>query len=126
MPPHPVDIHVGKQLASRRNLLGFSQKKIADCLNITFQQIQKYEKGINRISSSRLYELSNYLDTSVPYFFEGLPFDEVVVEKVHSNNHEPKDMVEIIQVYQSIKNANVRQHALKLIQSIARSYSQND
>lgn len=69
---HPADIHVGKQLKIRRNMLGISQQDLAESVGITFQQIQKYESGYNRISSSRLYQLAKILDCTVGYFFEGL------------------------------------------------------
>ncbi len=69
---HPVDIHVGKQLRIRRNQLGISQNELAKSVGVTFQQIQKYERGNNRISSSRLYELANVLNCSVDLFFKGL------------------------------------------------------
>jgi transcriptional regulator with XRE-family HTH domain len=73
VPNHPVDNHVGKRLRKRRAEVGMSQEKLADSLAITFQQIQKYEKGANRISSSRLQTISTILGVPPAYFFEGLP-----------------------------------------------------
>ena len=70
--PHPVDIHVGKQLRTQRALFGLSQTDLAKQLDITFQQLQKYESGANRISASRLWEASKVLGVPVSYFFEGL------------------------------------------------------
>src|ERR1700753_2661258 len=70
--PHPVDIHVGKQLRMRRVILGLSQEAIGKAIGITFQQVQKYERGINRMGASRVYELARYLTVRVSYFFEGL------------------------------------------------------
>lgn len=67
-----VDAHVGKKLKLRRINLGLSQQELGKLLNITFQQIQKYEKGVNRVSSGKLYELSKVLDAPVTYFFEGI------------------------------------------------------
>lgn len=69
---HPVDVHVGKRLRLRRNMLGMSQEAMARAVGITFQQIQKYERGVNRMSASRLYEFSSVLRVPVHYFFEGL------------------------------------------------------
>jgi len=69
---HPVDIHVGKRLRSRRTLLGMSQEELGKSVGVTFQQIQKYERGLNRIGSSRLYEFACILGVSVTYFFEDL------------------------------------------------------
>ncbi len=69
---HPIDHHVGQRLRQRRRLLGLTQQKLAEAVNIRFQQIQKYESGANRISASRLWSLSRALDIPVAYFFEGL------------------------------------------------------
>jgi transcriptional regulator with XRE-family HTH domain len=71
--PRPVDIHVGARIRFRRKLLGLSQQKLAEDLGLTFQQIQKYERGSNRVSASKLYALSRSLQIPVVYFFEGLP-----------------------------------------------------
>ncbi|MDD9912282.1 MAG: helix-turn-helix transcriptional regulator [Alphaproteobacteria bacterium] len=68
--PHPIDIHVGQRLKQQRKLQGISQENLAKQLGITFQQIQKYENGTNRISASKLYELSQILKTPIQYFFE--------------------------------------------------------
>ena len=70
MGPHPIDVHVGNKVRTRRTLLGISQMKLGEVLGITFQQVQKYEKGANRISASRLYELSRFLDVPISYFFD--------------------------------------------------------
>jgi len=67
--PNPVDIEVGKRLKERRIFLGLSQTELANMLDISFQQVQKYEKGTNRISASRLVDLSNVLDVNITYFF---------------------------------------------------------
>ncbi len=67
---HPVDIHVGKRLRMRRNVLGMSQEELGRSVGITFQQIQKYERGVNRVGSSRLYEFSQVLKVPVAFFFE--------------------------------------------------------
>src|SRR3546814_1510601 len=66
---HPVDVHVGGRVRLRRVFLGYSQEKLANALGLTFQQIQKYERGANRISASKLYELSRILSVPVTYFF---------------------------------------------------------
>ena len=69
----PVDKHVGTRLRTRRTLLGLSQTALADSLDLTFQQVQKYEKGSNRIGASRLYQIGRVLDVPVAYFFEEMP-----------------------------------------------------
>jgi transcriptional regulator with XRE-family HTH domain len=71
--PNPVDKHVGSRVRMRRMMLGMSQEKLGDALAITFQQVQKNEKGTNRISASRLQHISHILHVSVPFFFEGAP-----------------------------------------------------
>ena len=70
---HPVDIHVGARLRQRRHLVGLSQSKLSESVGLTFQQIQKYERGTNRISSSRLYEFAKVLAVPVSYFFDEMP-----------------------------------------------------
>ncbi len=72
MPYHPVDVHVGRRFRVRRTLLGLSQEKLGEALGLTFQQVQKYESGANRISASRLYQIGHLLDVPVSYFFEEL------------------------------------------------------
>ena len=71
--PNPIDIHVGGRIRLRRNILGLSQEKLGEQLGITFQQIQKYEKGTNRVGASRLQEISSILEVPVSYFFEDAP-----------------------------------------------------
>jgi transcriptional regulator with XRE-family HTH domain len=71
---HPVDVHLGKKLQAQRSLCGLSQSELAEQLDITFQQLQKYESGANRVSASRLWQASTVLDAPVSYFFTG--FDE--------------------------------------------------
>jgi transcriptional regulator with XRE-family HTH domain len=71
--PNPVDKHVGSRVRLRRMMLGMSQEKLGDALGLTFQQVQKYEKGANRIGASRLQHISHILQIPVPFFFEGAP-----------------------------------------------------
>lgn len=73
--PHPVDLHVGRRMRLRRNLLGISQETLAHKLGLTFQQVQKYERGLNRISSSRLFDISKVLNVHVSYFFDEMDED---------------------------------------------------
>ncbi|RRN63479.1 helix-turn-helix domain-containing protein [Caulobacter sp. 602-1] len=70
--PHPVDVHVGARIRLRRKMAGASQNQLGQALGLTFQQLQKYERGANRISASRLHDLSVHLETPVAWFFEGL------------------------------------------------------
>ncbi len=73
--PHPIDIYVGKRVRMQRNYLKMSQTALADKLEVTFQQVQKYEKGTNRISASKLYQIAQSLGVTVSFFYEGLPVD---------------------------------------------------
>ncbi|MDD9911943.1 MAG: helix-turn-helix transcriptional regulator [Alphaproteobacteria bacterium] len=79
--PHPIDIHVGQRLKQQRKLQGISQESLAKQLGITFQQIQKYENGTNRISASKLYELSQILKAPVQFFFENCQKTPQLTEK---------------------------------------------
>ena len=70
---HPVDAHVGTRMRQRRTLLGMSQTRLGDAVGLTFQQVQKYERGANRVGSSRLFEFAKALDVPVSYFFDEMP-----------------------------------------------------
>ena len=70
--PNPIDVHVGSRVRMRRKLMGVSQEKLAEALGLTFQQVQKYERGVNRVSASKLFESANFLGVEVSYFFDGL------------------------------------------------------
>jgi len=70
--PHPVDVHVGRRVHDRRLALGFNQSELGRALGLTFQQVQKYEKGANRISASKLFDIARFFKVDIAYFFEGL------------------------------------------------------
>src|SRR3954453_19971957 len=82
--PNPIDKYVGSRLRVRRTMLGMSQQKLAEALGLTFQQVQKYEKGVNRMGSSRLQHASEILRVSVPFFFEGAPGGHALSETAPS------------------------------------------
>ena len=71
--PNPVDLHVGARIRMRRRMQGVSQEKLADALGLTFQQVQKYERGVNRVGASRLFDLSRVLDVPISFFFDDMP-----------------------------------------------------
>jgi len=71
--PNPIDRHIGSRVRARRIMLGMSQEKLAEALGLTFQQVQKYEKGANRIGASRLLHIAGILDVNIEFFFEGAP-----------------------------------------------------
>jgi transcriptional regulator with XRE-family HTH domain len=71
--PSPIDVHVGARIRLRRTLLAMSQERLGDALGMTYQQVQKYERGVNRVSASRLFDLSRVLDVPISFFFDDLP-----------------------------------------------------
>lgn len=130
MEAHPVDIHVGKKLRSRRTILGKSQEEIGTAVGITFQQIQKYERGLNRIGSSRLYEFAKLLGVGVGYFFEGIENESknadgnvsVFAEDSTSFEHEVldnKEVLSVVRAYFGISNPSVRKKMLALMKSMS-------
>lgn len=123
--PHPVDVHVGKQLRMRRVILGLSQETIGKAIGVTFQQVQKYERGINRMGASRLYEFAKYLTTPVSYFFEGLDIPQqagAVSEESAALEHEKmasRETLEMMRAYYRINDPNVRSRVFELVKSLA-------
>lgn len=111
---HPIDHHVGQRLRQRRRLLGLTQQKLAEAVNIRFQQIQKYESGANRISASRLWSLSRALDIPVSYFFDGLNgLDHGAPMRTHehvgANGHgtdvfNQKETIDLVRAYYNMKD----------------------
>lgn len=80
--PHPIDVHVGRRVAERRLALRYNQSELGRALDLTFQQVQKYEKGTNRISASKLWLIARFLEVDFSYFFDGLPTDGSVPDEV--------------------------------------------
>ena len=130
--PNPVDIHVGSRVRLRRTLLGFSQEKLGEAVGLTFQQIQKYERGANRIGASRMYALSRVLDVPVAFFFEDMP-PEIsgkggkpvpgIAEKYQAEfTPDPlakRETLELVRAYYRIKDPNVRKRLFDLAKSLA-------
>jgi transcriptional regulator with XRE-family HTH domain len=106
-----VDSVIGARTRSRRLQLGMSQERLAELLGITFQQVQKYEKGANRISASRLVQIAKALGIEVAYFFDGLSEAEASVESLLST----KDVVHLAQAFGQVKNQDVRRAILELV-----------
>ncbi len=133
--PNPVDIHVGEKLRSRRNLLGMSQEKLADAVGITFQQIQKYERGTNRVSASRLWQFSKVLGVSISYFFENFSDKKTGAalpnygfadneQDGFMGDEDPmskKETLDLIREYYSIPDAKMRRDLFKMIKTMAAS-----
>ena len=102
---HPVDVHVGKRIRHRRWLVGMTQQQLAEKVGIKFQQIQKYETGANRVSASRLWDISETLDVPVSFFFEGLDASETpetMSEALPADLMGDKEAMELIRSYYSI------------------------
>ncbi len=121
--PHLIDIHVGNRLRSRRLVLGLSQEKLGERLGITFQQIQKYEKGTNRVSASKLQAAASVLNVPIGYFFEDN--DAVVPDGLVREVDEigtfllSRDGVSLNRAFTSIKNRQVRQSIITLTKALA-------
>jgi transcriptional regulator with XRE-family HTH domain len=122
--PNPVDLHVGARIRMRRKILGVSQERLAEDLGLTFQQIQKYERGANRVSASKLYEIAKSLQSSVGYFFEGLAdtTGEGVAEGGEPFVHDflmTSEGLELAGLFPKITRPKVRRRILELVRSMA-------
>ncbi|MCR9147796.1 MAG: helix-turn-helix domain-containing protein [Rhodobacteraceae bacterium] len=105
--PHPVDVHVGKRIRHRRWLVGMTQQQLAEKVGIKFQQIQKYETGANRVSASRLWDISDALDVPVSFFFEGIEDEDSVKERptgdaIPSDLLGDKEALDLVRSYYAI------------------------
>ena len=134
----PVDIHVGRRLRQRRALLGLSQEKLGRAVGLTFQQIQKYERGANRIGASRLLQLSRALAVPIAYFFEDAPGQPAragrkVESKLKGSPHKAsaedaagrdpfsrRETLELVRAYYAIANPFVRKRVLELVRALAK------
>ena len=124
--PHYVDVHVGTRLRMRRTLLGMSQEKVADQLGLTFQQLQKYEKGSNRVSASRLYELGQILEVPPAFFFEemtdSLKSGRMAQVAMTGEDRDPlakRETLELVRAYYRIKDPSVRAKIKDLARAMA-------
>lgn len=123
---HPVDVHVGSRLKLRRMALGISQDMLGKSMGLTFQQIQKYEKGVNRISASKIYELSRELRVPIDYFFEGYGktahadrFAENAGEDPFMELIRSPEGVQLCRYFASIRDPEVKKRVIDLVRSIA-------
>jgi transcriptional regulator with XRE-family HTH domain len=125
--PHPTDAHVGKRVRMRRMMLDLSQTDLADGLGVTFQQVQKYEKGTNRISASRLQRISQILQVPVEFFFEGLPHlrgphraeTGSAIPQYVSDYLATSDGLHLTKAFTQITDAKLRRSIVKLIEELA-------
>ena len=122
--PDPVDVHVGARIRTRRLLLGMNQETLANALGLTFQQVQKYEGGANRVSASRLAEVAEVLGVPIAYFFNDLDLadDPAAVEEAELREMlQRPDVIELIRRYYAIANPAVRQQFLEMVKTVAQS-----
>ncbi|MDA8230822.1 MAG: helix-turn-helix domain-containing protein [Magnetospirillum sp.] len=132
--PNPIDIHVGGRVRLRRTLLGMSQERLGEALGLTFQQVQKYERGANRIGASRLYDLSRVLDVPVSFFFDDMSDDTKrqtpslllggLEESVREYEHDPltkRETLELVRAYYRIVDPHIRKRVYELAKTLADS-----
>src|SRR6516225_5578843 len=125
--PHATDKHVGSRLRMRRMMLGMSQEKLGNALDLTFQQVQKYEKGINRIGASRLQHISHILQVPVAFFFEGAPSvpgtpqaAEMVPSPAYVTDFlATSDGLALTKAFMRIKNTKLKHRIVELVEEIA-------
>jgi transcriptional regulator with XRE-family HTH domain len=126
--PNPIDKHVGSRVRMRRMMLSMSQEKLGDALGLTFQQVQKYEKGTNRIGASRLQQISNILQVPVSFFFEGAPhipgerhsgLGEAPSPAYVSDFLATSDGLSLTKAFMRIKNSKMRRRIVDLVEQIA-------
>lgn len=125
--PNPIDRHVGSRVRMRRMMVSMSQEKLGERLGITFQQVQKYEKGTNRIGASRLQQISNILQVPVSFFFEGAPnigaeqsgFDEAPSPAYISDFLATSDGLALTRSFMRIKDSKLRRRIVDLVEQIA-------
>lgn len=128
--PNPIDVHVGARVRLRRTLLGMSQEKLGEALGLTFQQVQKYERGANRIGASRLFDLSRVLDVPVSYFFEDMTEEVESASprymvratedppEVEDNLMSQRETLELVRAYYRISDADVRRSVYDLAKAL--------
>ena len=131
--PDPVDVHVGGRVKLRRTLLGFSQEELADAVGVTFQQVQKYERGTNRMGASRIFDMSTVLDVPVSYFYQDMPKEIRARNSVDSTppsasfetSNDPelslytkRETLELVRYYFQVPDKKIRTELMHLIQSL--------
>jgi len=131
--PNPIDVHVGARVRLRRTLLGMSQEKLGEALGLTFQQVQKYERGANRVGASRLFDLSRVMDVPVSFFFDDM--NETVKDHspammvgattdpdISALTNDPmtkRETLELVRAYYKINDPKVRQQVMALAKALA-------
>jgi len=135
--PSPIDVHVGSRIRLRRTLLGMSQEKLGEALGLTFQQVQKYERGVNRVGASRLFDLSCVLDVPISFFFDDMPDSLAAAygnqpqrrvagfggmaepqEGFGDDTLNRRETLELVRAYYRITDAPLRKRVFELIKSM--------
>ncbi len=125
--PDPIDVHVGTRIRTRRRLMGMSQTGLGNLLSVTFQQVQKYEKGMNRVGSSRLAHIAEVLDVPISFFFEDDPSRKGMIGS-HNIAVDPvghfidtKDGLDLNRAFFLIKDERIRRSIIKMAETLAKS-----
>ena len=134
----PIDVHVGVRLRQRRTLLGMNQTKLGSAIGLTFQQVQKYERGANRISASRLFDLSRVFDVPIQFFFDDMPTAVAAsspaqgggkAKKLPSYQPNPmttRETMELVRAYYKIKDAEIRKRLFEMVKALGAAMSRSD
>ena len=143
--PNPIDVHVGNRIRRRRTLLGLSQEKLASLLGLTFQQVQKYERGMNRVGASRLWDIGKVLEVPIGFFYEDMDKevanqsprmfsipDSMPTELAEDNENidlDPmhrQETIELVKAYYKISNRKAAKHMFDLIIAMSKTTYNND
>jgi transcriptional regulator with XRE-family HTH domain len=127
--PNPVDVHVGRRIRMRRLLLGMNQETLANALGLTFQQVQKYEGGANRVSASRLSAMADILGVPIAFFFGDLQpgeGEQSAEEKEWRERMERPETIELIRLYYAIDDQRIRHQFLDMVRAVAQSPRRED
>ena len=129
--PSPVDVHVGARLRVRRTLLGMTQTSLGEAIGLTFQQLQKYENGTNRVSASRLFDLSRVLDVPIAHFFDDMPTAVAASSPANKKrgrakkppSHEPdpvarRETIQLVRAYNKIRDPEIRKHLFEMTKTL--------
>jgi transcriptional regulator with XRE-family HTH domain len=132
--PSPIDVHVGTRIRLRRTLLGMSQERLGEALGLTFQQVQKYERGVNRVGASRLFDLSRVLDVPISFFFDDMPdnvagrqgpamsrpggFADAQTPFGNDDSLNRRETLELVRAYYRITEPAIRKRVFELIKSM--------
>ncbi len=137
--PNPIDVHVGARVRLRRTLLGMSQEKLGEAIGLTFQQVQKYERGANRIGASRLFDLSRVLDVPVSFFYDDMTTDvsqqspRMIAAGLYDGDDQAtfeadpmtkRETLELVRAYYRITDAQVRKRVFELAKALANASEQ--